>query len=123
MLELLEQVKRRVTKTVRELENLSYIDSYRVLRVLGLFSLKKRMHQRAAYEYLNVSYKRSGEGLVIERHVVIEQEVMASNLERVGLDTRKKFFTLGVERHWHKFPREAVDAPSPEVFKPGLMRL
>jgi len=36
------------------------------------------------------------------------------------VDIRKKFFTLRVVRHWHRLPREAVDAPSLEVFKARL---
>ncbi|KFM07127.1 hypothetical protein AS27_08220, partial [Aptenodytes forsteri] len=36
------------------------------------------------------------------------------------LDIRKKFFTMRVARHWNRLPREAVDAPSPEVFKARL---
>ncbi|KFR02560.1 hypothetical protein Y956_09692, partial [Nipponia nippon] len=36
------------------------------------------------------------------------------------LDLRKKFFTLRVVRHWHRLPREAVDAPSLEGFKARL---
>jgi len=39
---------------------------------------------------------------------------------RFRLDIRKKFFTMRVVKHWNRFPREAVDDPSPEVFKARL---
>ncbi|KFV92047.1 hypothetical protein N326_12353, partial [Eurypyga helias] len=37
---------------------------------------------------------------------------------RLGI--RKKFFTERVLKHWNRLPREAVDAPSLEVFKARL---
>jgi len=39
---------------------------------------------------------------------------------RFRLAIRKKFFTVRVVKHWHRLPREVVDAPSLETFKARL---
>jgi len=39
---------------------------------------------------------------------------------RFSLDIRKRFFAVMVVRHWHRLPREVVDAPSLETSKVRL---
>jgi len=36
------------------------------------------------------------------------------------VDIRKKFYTMRVMKHWHRLPREAMEAPFIETFKAML---
>ena len=49
---------------------------------------------------------------------MIGQGGMAINRKRT--DTRNKFFTVRVVRHWNRLAREAVTVPSLAVFKARL---
>jgi len=75
----------------------------------------------AAFQYLKGAYRKDGEGL-FTRMCSDRTRGNSSKLKegRFRLDIRKKFFTLRVVRHWNRLPREAVDAPSLEVFKARL---
>ncbi|GAB0203109.1 hypothetical protein GRJ2_002776500 [Grus japonensis] len=103
---------------IRGLELFCYEDG---LRELGLFSLEKRRLWGAAFQYLKGFYKKSGEGLFTR---ACNDRTRGNGFKlkegRFRLDVRKKFFPVRVVRHWHRLPREAVDAPSLEVFKARL---
>ena len=104
---------------IRGLEHLCCEDR---LRKLGLFSLEKRRLQGdfiEAFQYLK-GPARELERDFLQGHGVIGQGVMALNCKRFRLDIRKKFFTLRVVRPWHRFPREALAAPSLTMFKARL---
>ena len=120
-MDLLERVQRRATEMIRGMEHLSYEDR---LRELGLFSLEKRRLQGgliAAFQYIKGAYKKGAERLST-RACSDRRRGEGFKLKegRFRLAIGKKCFTVRVLRHWNGLPRDAVDAPSLEVFKVRL---
>jgi len=118
-MDLLEWVQRRATKMIRGLEPCE-----ERLRELRLFSLEKRRLQgdlTAEFQYLKGTCKKDGEGhFVRECSDWVRGNSFKLKEGRIKLAIRKKYITVGMMRHWDRLPREAVDAPSLEVFKARL---
>ncbi|KAK4809987.1 hypothetical protein QYF61_004439 [Mycteria americana] len=120
-MELLERVQRRATTMIPGLEHLSCGDR---LRESGLFSLEKRRlwgDLIGAFQHLKGAYKKDRDRL-FKRACSDRTRGNGFKLKegRCRLDTRKKFFTMRVVKHWPGLPREVVDAPSLETFKVRL---
>jgi len=120
-MDLMEQVQRRATKMIRGLEHLSYKER---LKELGLFSLEKRRLQAdltEAFQCIKGAYRKDGDRRFSRAS---NDRTMDNGFKvkegRFRLDIRKKFFTMRVVKHWHRLPREVVEAPSLETFKTKL---
>ena len=104
-MELLEPVQRRAMKMIRGLVHLPCEER---LRELGLFRLEKRRlqwHFLAPLQSLKGAYRKAGEGLLIR---MWSKRTRGNGFKlqegRFRLDIRKKFFTVGVVRHWNRLP-------------------
>jgi len=65
--------------------------------------------------------RETGGRTEILRHLIVTRgNVFKLKEGRFRVDVRKKFFTQGVVKCWHRLPREAVGVPSLEAFKAGL---
>uniref|UniRef100_K7F0M3 Reverse transcriptase domain-containing protein n=1 Tax=Pelodiscus sinensis TaxID=13735 RepID=K7F0M3_PELSI len=115
--EKLERVQRRVTRMIKDLENMTYEGR---LKELGLFSLEKRRLRGdmiPVFWYLKGCHKEEGENLFT---LASEDRTRSNGLKlqqgRFGLDIRKRLLTVRVVKHWNKLPREVVESPSLEIY-------
>ena len=70
-----------------------------------------------AFQYLEGAYRKDRERLFTKaRSDRIRGNGFEMKAGRFRLSVRRRYITMRVMRHWNRFLREAVNAPSLEVF-------
>ena len=90
---------------------------------MGLCSLKRRLRWDLSTVYEFLMGGNHGDGarlfLVVPSHRTRDNGHKLQ-YRKSHVNTRKNFLTLRVMEHWNRLPREAVEPPSLEAFKPHL---
>ncbi|KAJ7408946.1 hypothetical protein WISP_117627 [Willisornis vidua] len=106
---------------IRGLEHFSSEDKAEGAGVVQLREEKAPERPNGVFQYLKGPYKKQGEECFIQADSDRKRgNGFKLQNGRLRLDVRKKFFTVRVVKHWTSLPREAVNAPSLEVFKARL---
>ncbi len=120
---LLEGVQRRATKLVTRLEDLSYIDRLKALKLPSLYYRRARGDMIETYKYMHGVYEVNPCPLTLDENPASTRGHMYKLKKiRCNKSITQKFFKHRVVNLWNKLPEEVVTAPTLNTFKNRLDR-
>ena len=115
---MLEKVQRKATRLVPGMEQRTYAERLRILRLPSLVYRRFRGDAIEIYKHTHGMYETSMR-VPLENRPVIKTRGHAYRLskERVRLDQRANYLFNRMVQAWNKLPAEVVQAPSVNAFK------
>ena len=118
--ELIERVQARATKCVPGLQNVSYENRLKAMKLPSLKYRRKRGDLIEAYKYTHSYYNVNANLLKFDQKKNLRGHAFKLLKQSCNLNVRQHFFSLRVVNQWNSLPASVVEAPSVDSFKARL---
>lgn len=119
-IQMIENVQRWATKLVPGIEELTYEERLKKLKLPSLVYRRARGDMIEVYKYLHNIYKVDASFLPLDTDSITRGHSLKIKKARSVGQTRQHFFSQRVVNPWNSLPEEIVQAPTLNMFKSRL---